>query len=138
MVTHKNMDALEAGLPEIRQSPKDNGTLEMIVIRPSSGERVVAEHGSLTRALVARMRQNGVSHVIIHFKVIVFLHLEQRAARILQALIERKSRRPFFHAVQQAAQPGGAFPLGQFENQQGAHVLGAVVRFRQQEAAVDG
>ena len=48
MVTHKNMDALEAGFPEIRQSPQDYGTLEMIVIRPSTGERVVVEQGTLT------------------------------------------------------------------------------------------
>ena len=48
MPTHQTLEALEAGLPDIRQSPLDNGTLEMIVTRPAAGQRVVQEEGRLT------------------------------------------------------------------------------------------
>ena len=43
-VAHK---ALEAGLGDIRRSPKDNGILEMIVCRPASGERKILIEGEL-------------------------------------------------------------------------------------------
>jgi len=39
MAIHLTMDELEAGLDHIRQSPKDNGTLELIVRRPRDDER---------------------------------------------------------------------------------------------------
>ena len=48
MPTRQTMEALEAGLPDIRQSPHDNGTLEMIVARPAAGDRVVLKEGRLT------------------------------------------------------------------------------------------
>jgi len=38
---------LEAGLDNIRQSPKDNGTLDMIVRRPDVDEREVLDQGKL-------------------------------------------------------------------------------------------
>jgi len=44
---HLTMDELAAGLDEIRQSPKDEGVLEMIVRRPRTGEREVLEEGEL-------------------------------------------------------------------------------------------
>jgi hypothetical protein len=39
-VVHLDMDALQAGMDPIRQSPKNNGTLDMIVIRPAEDERI--------------------------------------------------------------------------------------------------
>ena len=39
MPRHLTMDELNAGLPEILASPKDEGVLSAIVIRPASGER---------------------------------------------------------------------------------------------------
>jgi MOSC domain-containing protein YiiM len=39
LTTHLTMQQLEAGLDHIRQAPKDNGTLELIVCRPSEDER---------------------------------------------------------------------------------------------------
>lgn len=42
-VRHLTMQELEAGLPAIRQSPKDAGRLDAIVIRPSSGEREILQ-----------------------------------------------------------------------------------------------
>lgn len=47
MASRKDMDALNAGLPDIRQAPNDDGVLELIVARPASGERVVLEEGRL-------------------------------------------------------------------------------------------
>lgn len=46
-VKHLTMQELEAGLDEIRQSPQDEGVLEMIVRRPRTGEREVLEEGEL-------------------------------------------------------------------------------------------
>ena len=39
MERHRSRDELNAGLPEILNSPADNGVVEAIVIRPSSGQR---------------------------------------------------------------------------------------------------
>jgi hypothetical protein len=46
-VAHLTIDELNAGLDRIRQSPKDEGVLELIVRRPASGEREVLEAGRL-------------------------------------------------------------------------------------------
>ena len=43
-------DQLEAGLPEILASPKDEGVVRMIVRRPDVGEREVVESGELDPA----------------------------------------------------------------------------------------
>jgi hypothetical protein len=40
-------EELEAGLENIRQSPKDNGVLELIVRRPRADEREVLDEGEL-------------------------------------------------------------------------------------------
>ncbi len=48
---HLTLDELEAGLETIRQSPQDNGVLEMIVIRPSTDERTVLHEGELDTAV---------------------------------------------------------------------------------------
>lgn len=44
---HLTMDELEAGLDEIRNSPSDEGILELIVRRPQIDEREVLEEGQL-------------------------------------------------------------------------------------------
>src|SRR5882724_6122216 len=46
-VRHMTMPALEAGLDEIRQSPKDQGVLRLIVCRPRDGERGVLHEAQL-------------------------------------------------------------------------------------------
>jgi len=46
-VKHLTMAELEAGLDEIRQSPKDEGVLKLIVRRPQVDEREVLEEGVL-------------------------------------------------------------------------------------------
>ncbi|MFN2512366.1 MAG: MOSC domain-containing protein [Pyrinomonadaceae bacterium] len=47
-VIHLTMAELEAGLDEIRRSPKDEGVVELIVRRPQIGEREVLEEGELS------------------------------------------------------------------------------------------
>lgn len=44
---HLTTGEIEAGLDEIRQSPKDNGVLKLIVRRPRENEREVLETGKL-------------------------------------------------------------------------------------------
>jgi len=46
-IEHLTMDQLEAGLEHIQQSPKTEGTLEMVVRRPATGEREVLQVGTL-------------------------------------------------------------------------------------------
>jgi hypothetical protein len=46
-VRHLTWEELEAGLATIRQSPSDNGTLRLIVRRPSVGEREILQVGEL-------------------------------------------------------------------------------------------
>jgi hypothetical protein len=47
---HLTMEELEAGLDEIRQSPKDEGVLELIVRRPKVNEREIVLEGELNLA----------------------------------------------------------------------------------------
>lgn len=46
-ITHLTIEQLEAGLGHIRQSPKNDGTLEMIVRRPEVEKREVLAEGTL-------------------------------------------------------------------------------------------
>lgn len=48
---HRDADALEAGLDEVRLSPADAGPLELIVTRPVVGERVLHEEADVDTAL---------------------------------------------------------------------------------------
>ena len=50
MITVKQltMEELEAGLDEIRRSPKDEGVVELIVRRPQINEREIIEEGELS------------------------------------------------------------------------------------------
>ncbi|MCU0270234.1 MAG: hypothetical protein MUF83_16515 [Acidimicrobiales bacterium] len=44
---HLSYDELQAGLPEIRRSPRDEGRLELIALRPAVDQREVVEEGRL-------------------------------------------------------------------------------------------
>jgi len=46
-VKHLTMEELEAGLDEIRRSPRDEGVLELIVRRPQTNERELLAEGEL-------------------------------------------------------------------------------------------
>lgn len=47
LITHLTTAQLEAGFDAIRQSPKDEGELQLIVRRPRAGERETLEEGQL-------------------------------------------------------------------------------------------
>lgn len=47
MTRHLTMEELEAGLDEVRRSPRDGGVLELIVRRPRTDEREVLAEGEL-------------------------------------------------------------------------------------------
>ena len=47
MEWHQTLDTLEAALTDIRQSPRDQGKVELIVCRPREGERKVLPQGHL-------------------------------------------------------------------------------------------
>jgi hypothetical protein len=49
-IKHLSIAQLEAGLDHIRQSPKDNGSLELIVRRPQVEERETLDEGMLDTA----------------------------------------------------------------------------------------
>jgi hypothetical protein len=64
-VTYLTARELEAGLDHIRQAPKDNGTLKMIVRRPQEDEREIVERGelSLSEGLIGdNWKQRGSRH----------------------------------------------------------------------------
>ena len=44
---HLTVEELAAGLPQVAQSPKDNGALKLIVRRPATGQREVLETGEV-------------------------------------------------------------------------------------------
>jgi hypothetical protein len=46
-VTHRTTDELLAGVAEVRRSPPDDGTVELIVCRPARGEREVLDAADL-------------------------------------------------------------------------------------------
>lgn len=49
-VEHRTLAMLEAGLDEIRRSPRDSGHVALIVRRPAEGEREILDEGSLDAA----------------------------------------------------------------------------------------
>jgi MOSC domain-containing protein YiiM len=46
-ITHLTTDQLDAGLDEIRRSPRDGGLLELIACRPANGERTEPAEATL-------------------------------------------------------------------------------------------
>jgi len=63
MITHLNKEELEAGLPFVTESPKDHGTLHLIVRRPKENAREILETGTLstTDGLLGDMWKNKKS-----------------------------------------------------------------------------
>ncbi len=48
---HRTADVLAAGLDDVRQSPRDEGPLELVVVRPHIGEREVKDVAALDQVL---------------------------------------------------------------------------------------
>lgn len=89
-------EELEAGLDEIRQSPKDAGVLQLIVRRPQTGEREVLKEGelSLVEGLVgdnwktrgSSLTGNGSSHADMQLTIM--------NARLIALVAQEKDRWP--------------------------------------------
>lgn len=47
-VAHRTQDELEAALADVAQAPRDHGTLEMIVVRPTEGARATPASAACT------------------------------------------------------------------------------------------
>lgn len=64
MAVHVEADELTAGLPEIMASPRDEGTVELVVRRPAEGEREVLEEGTLDEenGLMGDRWRDGSAH----------------------------------------------------------------------------
>lgn len=68
---HLTKEELEAGLDEIRHSPKDKGILEMIVCRPTENEREVLDEGvlDLTQGIIGdNWKTRGSFHTFDGFR----------------------------------------------------------------------
>jgi len=91
---HLTMEQLEAGLNLIRQSPKDEGVLDLIVRRPLVGGREVLEQGELStveglvgdswRARKSTRTSDGLPHPDMQLNVM--------NSRVVALLAQDKSR----------------------------------------------
>jgi hypothetical protein len=64
-ISHRTTAELEAALVEVRQAPADDGTVDLIVGRPATGERAVLDEGvlDLAEGLVGdNWRERGSRH----------------------------------------------------------------------------
>lgn len=96
-IKHLSMKELEAGMPYIHQSPREQGILKMIVRRPQDNEREVLEHGELdpSKGLVGdnwKMRGNK--------------HTPDRSANVNAQITIMNSR-----TIELVAQEQGRWPL---------------------------
>ena len=95
-VRHLTAHELEVGLAEVRQSPRDEGVLELVVARPRKGERQVLENGALSlleglvgdnwRSRSSARTSNGSPHPDMQLNVM--------NARMVALLAGTKSRWP--------------------------------------------
>jgi hypothetical protein len=96
MNRHLTMDELEAGLVQMGESPRDKGTLEMIVCRPGVDERLVLERAELDladgligdnwRARGSSQTEDGKAHPDAQITLM--------NSRIIQLLAQDRSRWP--------------------------------------------
>ena len=59
-MAHRTMAQLQEGLEHILASPSDNGTLEMIVVRPDSGSRETPDRCEIS--LAGDVQNNYLTH----------------------------------------------------------------------------
>ncbi len=95
-VKHLTMAELEAGLDEIRRSPKDEGLLALIVRRPQTDEREVLAEGELDlvaglvgdnwSARGSSLTSDGASHPDMQLNIM--------NARVIALLAQAKERWP--------------------------------------------
>jgi hypothetical protein len=96
MDLHLTMADIQTGLAELGASPQDKGTLEMIVSRPNSGERVVLERAELDlndglvgdnwRVRGSKATEDGSAHPEAQITLM--------NSRIIQLIAQERSRWP--------------------------------------------
>jgi hypothetical protein len=93
---HLTMTELEAGLDEIRRSPKDKGILEMIVCRPRIEEREVLAEGELhpLEGLIGDSWRNRGSSRTADGSAHPEMQLNIMNSRVIALLAQRKDRWP--------------------------------------------
>jgi hypothetical protein len=94
MHTHFTTEEIQANLAELGESPKDNGTIEMLVSRPAEGERTVIEeahldtvvgmHGDNWQARGSKYTEDG--------SAIPDAQITLMNSRVIQALTQDRSR----------------------------------------------
>jgi MOSC domain len=95
-VRHLTTEELEAGLDEIRRSPKDEGVLELIVRRPRVNEREVLEEGELhtTEGLVGDSWKKRPSSRTPDGKAHPEMQLNIMNSRVIALVAQHKERWP--------------------------------------------
>ena len=95
-VTHMVLEALEAGLDAICQSPKDRGVLDLIVRRPRVDAREVLEHGELhvVKGLVGDRWSDRLSSWIPGHLPPPDTQLNVMNSRVIALIAQDKSRWP--------------------------------------------
>jgi hypothetical protein len=93
-VKHLTMDDLLAGLDEIRQSPKDSGTLELIVRRPAEDQREILHEAELdlTTGLIGDTWQFRSSSRTLDNSAHPDMQLNIMNARAIQLVAQCKDR----------------------------------------------
>ena len=93
---HLSMTELEAGLDEIRQSPRDAGVLELIVARPRIEAREVLEQGELdlTAGLVGDCWQTSGSSRTADGSAHPDMQINVMNSRVIALLAQDKDRWP--------------------------------------------
>ena len=93
---HLTTEELEAGLADVRQSPRDGGLLELVVARSREGEREVLEDGelSLCEGLVGDNWRSRGSSRTSDGSPHPDMQLNLMNARVVALLAQTKSRWP--------------------------------------------
>jgi hypothetical protein len=95
-VRHLSWDELAAGLPEIHESPRDEGALQLIVRRPAVEQREILTEGQLERAvgLVGDSWSRRASSRTPDGSPHPDMQLNIMNARVIALLAQRKERWP--------------------------------------------
>jgi MOSC domain-containing protein YiiM len=94
MMQHPTMDELEAGLPVIAASPRDEGALELIVRRPVAGAREVVAEGELDvlEGLVGDSWRSRAGSMTAHRSPDPDTQLTVMSARVAALVAQDKAR----------------------------------------------
>ena len=95
-MAHLTIEELEAGLETIRQAPKNEGVLELIVRRPQVGEREVLREGRLdpVEGLVGDSWKNRASRRSLDGRAHPDMQINIMNSRVIALVAQQKDRWP--------------------------------------------